>query len=292
MSEDAHTQSDVGEEMDGPPPLAPGAIIAPGYRVVGFLRRGRDLDVYDLWSESRKCRCVGKTVRPDRLEKRDARARLLREGKLLLRLTHPHIVRAYELQTSPAPLVILETLPGETLSHLLDRRQRRLSVQEVAHLGLHLCSAIGYLHRNDMLHLDLKPSNIIVTHGMAKVLDLSVARPPGPNRGGIGTTGYMAPEQALGGEFGPYTDVWGIGVTLYEVATGAPACDVGDETSTTRGRALPCCPKPVRRLRRVPVSLASVIERSLSFAPAGRPTVDELAAQLGMIVSERRAATR
>ena len=111
------------EETDGPPPLPPGAIIAPGYRVVGFLRRGRDLDVYDLWSESRNCRCVGKTVRPDRLEKRDARARLLREGKLLLRLTHPHIVRAYEVQTTPAPLVILETLPGETLSHLLDRRQ-------------------------------------------------------------------------------------------------------------------------------------------------------------------------
>ncbi len=291
MSEDIHTHSDESEKADGPPPLPPGATIAPGYHVVGFLRRGRDLDVYDLWSESRDCRCVGKTVRPDRLEKRDARARLLREGKLLLRLTHPHIVRAYEVQTSPAPLVILETLPGETLSRLLDRRQRRLSVPEVAHLGLHLCSAIGYLHRNDMLHLDLKPSNIIASHGMAKVLDLSVARPPGPNRGGIGTTGYMAPEQALGGEFGPYTDVWGIGVTLYEVATSAPACDVGDETSTTRGRALPCCPKPVRRLRRLPVSLASVIERCLSFAPAGRPTVDELAAQLGMIVSEGRAAT-
>ena len=60
-----HTMS---EEADGPPPLPPGAIIAPGYRVVGFLRRGHDLDVYDLWSESRDCRCVGKTVRPDRLE--------------------------------------------------------------------------------------------------------------------------------------------------------------------------------------------------------------------------------
>ncbi len=292
MSEGLHTQSDVGEESDGPPPLPSGEVIAPGYRVVGFLRRGRDLDVYDLWSESRNCRCVGKTVRPDRLEKRDARARLLREGKLLLRLTHPHIVRAYEVQTTPAPLVILETLPGETLSHLLDRRRRRLGVQEVAHLGLHLCSAIGYLHRNDILHLDLKPSNIIATHGMAKVLDLSVARPPGLHRGGIGTTGYMAPEQSLGGEFGPYTDVWGIGVTLYEVATGEPACDTGDETLTTRVRASPCCVKPVRRSRRVPATLAAAIDRCLSFEPASRPTVDELATQLAMIVREVRATAR
>jgi serine/threonine protein kinase len=214
---------------------------------------------------------------------------LLREGKLLLRLTHPHIVRAYELQTSPAPLLILETLPGETLSHLLERRRRRLSMREVAHLGLHLCSAIRYLHRNDVLHLDLKPSNIIATQGMAKVLDLSVARPPGPHRGGIGTTRYMAPEQSVGGELGSYTDVWGIGVTLYEVATGEPACDGGDETSTTRARAIPCRPKPVRRSRRVSASLASAIDRCLSFDPADRPSVDELTVQLGMIASEAAA---
>lgn len=286
MSEDATSKVDESEEVDGPPPLPPGATIAPGYRVVGFLRRGRDLDVYDLWSESRNCRCVGKTVRPDRLENRDPRARLVREGKLLLRLTHPHIVRAYELQTSPAPLVILETLPGETLSYLVESRRRRLGVRELAHLGIHLCSAIGYLHRNDVLHLDLKPSNIIATHGMAKVLDLSVARRPGRHRAGIGTTGYMAPEQSLGGQFGPYTDVWGIGVTLYEVATGEPACDVGDETSTTRARAIPCRPEPVHRLRRLPMSLAAAIDHCLSFDPAGRPSVGELAAQLGMIVGE------
>ncbi|HEX2282582.1 MAG TPA: serine/threonine-protein kinase [Thermomicrobiales bacterium] len=289
MNAGVHSQPDVSEETDGPPPLPPGAIIAPGYRIVGFLRRGRDLDVYDLWSESRSCRCVGKTVRPDRLEKCDARARLLREGKLLLRLTHPHIVRVYEVQTTPAPLVILETLPGETLSHLIDRRKRRLGLKEVAHLGIHLCSAIGYLHRNDILHLDLKPSNIIATHGMAKVLDLSLARRPGPSRSGIGTTGYMAPEQSLGGEFGAYTDVWGIGVTLYEVATGEPACDAGDETSTTWVQAEPCHVKPVRHLRRLPVSLAWPIDHCLSFDPASRPTVDELTSRLGMIVSEAPA---
>jgi serine/threonine protein kinase len=160
-----------------------------------------------------------------------------------------------------------------------------LGVQEVAHLGLHLCSAIGYLHRNDILHLDLKPSNIIATHGMAKVLDLSLARPPGPNRGGIGTTGYMAPEQSLGGELGPATDVWGIGVTLYEVATGDPACDIGDETSTTRARAIPCQPKPFPRSRRLPIALATAIDACLSGDPKDRPAVGELAAALVAVTS-------
>jgi eukaryotic-like serine/threonine-protein kinase len=274
------------DQCDGPPPLPPGALLAPGYRVVGFLRRGHDLDVYDLWSEERTCRCVGKTVRPDRLQRRGASARLLREGRLLLKLTHPHIVRAYDVLTSPAPLVILETLPGETLGHLIDRRRRRLSVAEVAHLGLHLCSAISYLHRHNVLHLDLKPSNIVATHGMAKVLDLSVARPPGPHRGGVGTTGYMAPEQSRGGDLGPYTDVWGIGATLFEVATAEPACDVGDETSTSEARAIPCQPKPIRRLRRVPSCLAAAIDGCLSVEPADRPSVAELAMRLDAIVRE------
>jgi serine/threonine protein kinase len=266
--------------------VAPGIELAPGYRVVGFLRRGRDLDVYDLWSESRGCRCVGKTVRPNRLKKRDARARLLREGRLLLRLTHPHIVRAYEVLTDPSPLVILETLPGETLSHFIDRQRRGLGVQDVAQLGLHLCSAIGYLHRNGMLHLDVKPSNIIATHGMAKVLDLSLARPPGPHRGGIGTTGYMAPEQSLGGDLGAQTDVWGIGATLYEVATREPACDVGDETSTTQARATPCQPNPIRRSRRLSAAFSSVIDRCLGADAAYRPTVEELTAALSALVND------
>jgi serine/threonine protein kinase len=283
---DAPTQKP--EEQDGPPPLAPGAEIVPGYRVVGFLRRGRDLDVYDLWSESRTCRCVGKTVRPDRLTRRGARARLLREGKLLLTLTHPHIVRAYEVHDSPTPLVILETLPGETLSHLIDRQTKRLGSHEIAHLGLHLCSAIGYLHRNEILHLDLKPSNIIATHGMAKVLDLSVARPPGRHRRGIGTTAYMAPEQSLGGELGPYSDVWGIGVTLYEVATGEPACEAGDETSTTRARAIPCRPRAIPRSRRLPGALTSAIDDCLRVNAKDRPAVAELAAALAAIIDGNR----
>lgn len=270
----------------GPPPLAPGDLLAPGYRVVGFLRRGRDLDVYDLWSEERTCRCVGKTVRPDRMGKSSARSRLLREGKLLLKLTHPHIVRAYEVQASPVPLVVLETLPGETLAHLIDRRTKRLSVPEVAHLGLHLCSAVGYLHRNQVLHLDLKPSNIIAAQGMAKVLDLSVARPPGSHRGGVGTVGYMSPEQSQGGRLDTPCDVWGVGAVLYEAATGEMACDVDDDLSSYEARGIVCQPGAVRRHRRLPASLASAIDACLCADPCQRPTVPELAMRLEAIVRE------
>lgn len=274
-------------QKNGPPPVAPGEMLVPGYRVVNFLRRGRDLDTYDLWSEERFCRCVGKTVRPDRLEASDATERLLREGQLLLGLTHPHIVRAYDVMEEPIPLLILETLPGETLAHLIDRRERRLSGGDIAHLGLHLCSAIAYLHRNDILHLDLKPSNIIVTQGMAKVLDLSIARRPGPHRGGIGTRGYRAPEQSLGGELGTFTDVWGIGISLYEVATGESACYRGDEPTASGPESVACQPQPVRRARRLAPELGSAIDRCLSSDPDQRPTVFALAATLEAFIASR-----
>ena len=281
--------SSTDDDDKGPPPLPAGALLAPGYRVVGFLRRGRDLDVYDMWSEERMCRCVGKTVRPDRMTRSSARGRLQREGKLLLKLTNPHIVRAYEVLTAPVPLVVLETLPGETLAHLIDRRQKRLSVTEVAHLGLHLCSAVGYLHRSGVLHLDLKPSNIIAAQGMAKVLDLSVARSPGAHRGGVGTVGYMSPEQAQGGYLDTPSDVWGIGALLYEVATREPACDIGDEISSGEGRKISCHPKPVRHFRRLPATLATAIDACLHPDPSQRPMIPELARSLEEVIRDAMA---
>lgn len=276
-------------ESEGTPPLAQQQEFAPGYTVVAHLRRGEDLDIYDLWSHERGCRCIGKSVRPDRLEHGGARARLLREGRLLLRLTHPHIVRAYDIRTDPQPIVILETLPGETLAHLIERRPRGLPARDVAQLGLHLCSAIGYLHRQGVLHLDIKPANIIASQGLAKVLDLSLARAPGRYRGGAGTPGYMAPEQVEGGDHGAQTDVWAIGATLFEAATGDPACDLAERCSSSQSDAAleVCLPGPIRSTRRIVTPLADIIDRSLRREPMERPTIGEFSAAMDAVLALR-----
>ena len=82
-------------------PVAAGERLARGYEVIAHLRRGRDLDVYDVWSQERDCRCVAKAPRPDRRASTSTRRRLRHEGRLLLSLAHPHIVRAYELIERP-----------------------------------------------------------------------------------------------------------------------------------------------------------------------------------------------
>ena len=280
----------VAPAKSGAAPLQEGASLAPGYEAIEHLRRGRDCDVYDAWSEERDCRCVVKALRPERRDHSPARERLRNEGRLLLGLSHPHIVRAYELLELPDPILVLETVEGETVEHLaLRRRRHRLSGTDLAFLGLHLCAAMQYLHRKGFVHLDLKPSNVICDHGQAKVIDLSLARPFGQGRRGVGTPRYMAPEQALGAGIGPKTDVWGIGAVLYEGATSAAPSSQAASSGVNGGGAR-TVPPSVRTSRRLPAELADAIDSCLRLDPSARPDVMEVSARLDGVAMRADAA--
>jgi eukaryotic-like serine/threonine-protein kinase len=270
-------------------PFAPGRELAAGYEAIAHLARSNVLDVYDAWSVRRGCRCIVKALRPDRRDDAVAAKRLRREGRLLCRLTHPHIVRGYEVL--PPPAVAMEMLGGETLARLIERRERRLSARELGFLGLHLCSAVGYLHAEGVLHLDVKPSNVVAEAGRAKLIDLSVARPPGRVPAGTGTWCYLAPEQARGEAVGPPADVWGLGALLWETATGRSAFD-DDRDRDVPYPQLVRRADPVRGARRLPRAFTDAVDACLEPSAADRPTVGELAAACetaaGGPVDERR----
>src|SRR5262249_37337027 len=262
--------------------------ILPGYAAIELLSRNRALDVYDAWSATRSCRVIVKVPRPDRREDPGTRRRLLREGRILLGLSHPHVVRAYELVREPELGLVLETLSGATLEHIVGATApRRLPATEVAVLGSQLCSAIGYTHSQGVLHLDLKPSNIVAEAGRAKAIDFNLARPPRPlaprprargARAG-GPRPYMAREQARGDMLGPAADVWGIGATLFEAATGGPP--FGRPEDDERYEQLERRAAPVRTLRRMPAVLAEGIDACLEPDVDGRPASDEHGRRLG-----------
>jgi serine/threonine protein kinase len=268
---------------------ATGARIAPGYRVIAHLSRTRRLDTFEVWSEERACSCVAKVLRPDRRDDERARAALEQEGRLLAALTHPHIVRGYELLTEPELVAVMETLDGETVAHLIERHPGGLPAGEVAWLGIHLASALRYLHARGLLHLDVKPANVIADGGRAKLIDLSLARAPGRYAPGLGTWCNLAPEQARGELLGAAADVWGLGTVLYEAATGRAAFDddgswTDDATARTWDTAeqleagypqLDGAPPPACR-DDLPAGLGSAIDACLAPAPAGRPALDEL----------------
>jgi serine/threonine protein kinase len=280
MTDFTHTE----EILEGPPPLEAGEVLAPGYEVIAHLHRSNNFDVYDAWSEERVSRCIAKTPIPDLLEDKELTRGLFREGRLLKKLTHPHIVRAYETIREPRPTLILETLTGATLAYLIDTSSRRLPLKDIAHLGLHLCSAVHYLHRHGILHLDLKPSNIVSECQRAKILDLSIARPPGGGKKDAGTRNYMAPEQARGDHLGPAADVWGIGAVLFEAATGELPFDAPEDED--RYEQLERRAEPVRSYRRVPAAFNAVVSSCFEPDPARRPTVGELARALNKLIQE------
>jgi serine/threonine protein kinase len=225
-----------------------------GYRAVAHLERGELCDVYSAWSEEREARCVIKILRPDRRAFAADRRRVVAEGELLLSLTHPHIVRAYEVHEDPVPFIVLEAASGESLGRLIELGP--FSTRDLARLATQLCSALGYLHRHGYLHLDLKPANVLYERGNARLVDLSLARR-------LETAAGQSPSVA--------TDVWGLGRLLYGAATGRTLTG-GDEM----GVGAPV-PPPLKKSGRLLPATGSIIMRCLSAATEDRPSLAEVA---------------
>lgn len=261
-------------------PLPPGTELLPGYSVLRHLRRGRPFDVYEVFCERRRCSCVAKTARPAASGNAQVEAALLEEGKRLAALSHPHLVQVYEVVDAPTPGVILETLGGETLKFMIHNRGRPIDPTGLVHLGLQLCSALSYLHRNDLLHLDLKPSNVINDRGRAKVIDLSVARTPGPGPC-CGTSVYLSPEQAIAGDVTAASDVWGVGALLYEAITSEvpfPGSVTGDYEQLRERRTI-----PTDHRGRVASGMSALIDACLDPAAMHRPSLADVEALLESI---------
>lgn len=264
--------------------VAPGQDVLAGYRVLALLSHGRRIDTYDVYSEERDCRCVVKILRVDRRAEPRVRDALILEGTLLRDLTHPHLVRGYEVHTQPAPAMVLETLTGATLAALID--DAPLQVADSAQLGLHLVSVLSYLHRQGWLHLDVKPSNIIVEANRAILIDLSLVGRPGKGRPGAGTRGYLAPEQAKGENLTGASDVWGLGVTLIESLIGE--MPHGDEATWDSKRRIRFihrrAPERLGPIPALPTRYDTMLRACLEPDPAERPSLDDIRAVLTGLV--------
>lgn len=267
----------------------PGDELIPGYRAVERLAHGRRLDTWDAVDLARGTRCVVKLVRPDRGTEREVADALLREGAILRTVHHPHLVRCFAVLEEPTPAIVLETLRGATLAAHVD--QSPLPVPDVAVVGQQLAAVLGYLHAHDWLHLDVKPDNVVNEHGKAVLIDLSLAGAPGTGSPGAGTPGYLAPEQAAGQSLSAATDVWGLGVTLWECLSGEPphGADQTWERSgprlrrwrRTRATGRGSSVEPLNELPDdVPQALAQLLRACVEVDPAARPRLTDVTAIL------------
>ena len=244
--------------------LDEGDELAPGRTVLRRIGGGRRYEAMLVWDEHRLAVLVAKVLRPDQAREAAALRDLAHEAALLQRLAHPVVVRSFgAVPDGKFPHLVLEHLDGPTLDELL-ARDGPLALEQLLPLALHVASALHYLAAEGVVHLDVKPSNIVMG-GPPRLIDLSVARTleeAAKLRSPIGTDGYMAPEQrAPDGRLGPPADVFGLrGHAVHRADRGRRAARIV---------APPAAPHAARAV--------GVLRAGLDPDPASRPAAAELA---------------
>ena len=205
--------------------LDEGDPIVPGRFVLAKIGGGWDYEVFLAWDEHLHSLVVAKLVRPHLVHDDHTLRSLAREAELLERLAHPVLVRGFAaVLEGDRPHLVLEHLEGPTLARTM-RQAGPLALEQLVPLVFQLASVLQYLANEQVVHLDVKPANVILG-APPRLVDLSVARTveaAARIRTPVGTDAYMAPEQCdptLAG-IGPAADVYGLGATLYESIAGS-----------------------------------------------------------------------
>lgn len=258
--------------------------IVPGLTAMRLLGGGSSYEAYLSFDELRYAPVVVKVIRPHLVEDRGTLRGLEREVDTLGRVNHPAIVRGFHaVLGGPRPFVELEQIDGPRLSSLI-RKHGALPLQQLVPLAVELASAAHYLRQLDLVHLDIKPSNVIMG-APARLIDLSIARSAEAAArltDAIGTDDFMAPEQCEPtGRFTPCpaTDMWGIGATLFTAAAGYRPFDRGssDPEANPMQRWPQLVDLPYELPSRLPAAVAQPILACLELDPADRPTPAQLA---------------
>ena len=272
-------------------PLIRGARLGP-YEILSSLGAGGMGQVYRA-RDTRLDRTVAIKVLPPALaEQPQRRARFEQEAKAIGAMAHPHICTLYDVGELRPPgsdhatlYLVMEHLAGETLASRLERGSLPLS-QALA-VAAEVADALSAAHRQGVVHRDLKPGNVMLTKSGAKLLDFGLATLNGhtdPDGRIVGTLRYMSPEQLEGKPADARSDIWALGVLLYEMVAGRRAFD-GDSTTEVVSRILAADAPALSGLApQAPVALERLVAQCLAKAPDDRPdTAHDVAGELGRI---------
>jgi tRNA A-37 threonylcarbamoyl transferase component Bud32 len=215
-----------------------GQTLAGNYRVDAFVGRGGMAEVYKVWDNRRAVYLAMKLLRDDLAEDRVFLRRFRREAQTLAKLQHPNIVRMYGLeQDGELAFMLMDFVEGVSLRKEVFRTAAPFSPARVMEIMRPVCSALHYAHQLGMVHCDIKPGNILIdSKGLVLVTDFGIARMTDASTAtmvGAGTPAYMAPEQARGDNPSPQSDIYALGVTLFEMLSGGERPFTGERAQTT-----------------------------------------------------------
>ncbi len=279
--------------------LSTGTRLGP-YEIVAPLGAGGMGEVYRA-RDTRLARDVAIKVLPPHLSERpEAKERFNREARAVSALSHPNICHLYDVgKQDEISYLVMEYLEGQTLADRLARGP--LPLNEAIKVGAEICDGLEAAHRNGVLHRDLKPGNVMLTRSGAKLMDFGLAKSkielaagaasksaaatlgqPLTTEGTIvGTLQYMSPEQIEGKEADVRSDVFALGVTLYEMITGQRAFE-GKTPASTAAAILASDPKPISAVQPLSTpALEHVVSTCLTKDPEERwQTVHDVKVEL------------
>jgi serine/threonine-protein kinase len=236
-----------------------------------------------------------KVLRADYTTEEGFQERFRQEARAAANLSHPNIVTVHDFGIDRGYLfIVMEHIPGTDLKSLL-RRRGRFNVDEAIPLLVQACAGIGYAHRAGLVHCDVKPHNMLVTPDWRlKVTDFGIARalatihPDERSDTVWGSPQYFSPEQAAGEPPSPASDVYSLGVVLYELLTGTPPF-TGATAQELARKHLDTVPIPIREyLPDIPSTLEQIVDKILSKESSARyRTADQLGRVLLRFGSQR-----
>lgn len=254
--------------------LAVDRVLDQRYRIVEPIGVGGSSQVYRAYDEQLRRDVAVKVLDPQAAADGGLRKLFVREAQMLAKLSHPNVVAVHDVgEVDGLPYIVMEHLPGLSLKQRIER-DGPLAVAEAVRLASEMANGLAFAHSRGIIHADMKPSNVLLTEdGRAKIADFGIARTPQEDASTpqlFATAMYVAPERVEGKALSPASDIYGLGLVLYEMLIGRPPFTSANPSVLLRDHVVRP-PVPPSHLRQsLPRELDAVIMKCLAKDPSLR----------------------
>lgn len=247
------------------------------YQIVREIGKGSMGVVYEAHDPHIDRSVALKVLRPDRVTSEAFVERFLKEAKAIGRFSHPNIVTVYDVGQDHGTIYIaMEFLEGSPLNNVI--QEKSLTIDEIVNIGVQVAETLDYAHQKGIVHRDIKPSNILrMPNGQIKISDFGIAHIEDPSAAQLtqageilGTPAYMSPEQVVGRPVDGRSDLYSLGVILYELSTEKRPFGGQNLTAVFKAVTQDDPPEPAKTGSHIPLALSRLIMKSLKKVPDER----------------------